>query len=40
MMTRRAVAYRVTSVDDQPDIAYAGVVSPDIVLAHNLQFER
>ncbi len=31
-MTRRAVAYRVTSVDDQPDIAYAGVVSPDIVL--------
>lgn len=31
-MTRRAVAYRVTSVGDQPDIAYAGVVSPDIVL--------
>lgn len=31
-MTRRAVAYRVTNVDDQPDIAYAGVVSPDIVL--------
>lgn len=26
------MAYRVTSVDDQPDIAYAGVVSPDIVL--------
>ena len=31
-MTRRAVAYRVTVAGDQPDIAYAGVVSPDIVL--------
>ncbi|OQA11919.1 MAG: hypothetical protein BWY63_03840 [Chloroflexi bacterium ADurb.Bin360] len=31
-MIRRAVAYRVTSVGDQPDIVYAGVVSPDIVL--------
>lgn len=32
MTTRRAVAYRVTVAGDQPDIAYAGVVSPDIVL--------
>ena len=31
-MTRRAVAYRVTVAGDQPDIACAGVVSPDIVL--------
>lgn len=31
-MTRRAVAYRVTSVGEKPDIVYAGVVSPDIVL--------
>lgn len=31
-MTRRAVAYRVTSVGNQPDIVWAGVVSPDIVL--------
>jgi len=35
-MTRRAVAYRVTSVGNQPDIVYAGVVSPDIVLAPKL----
>lgn len=31
-MTRRAVAYRVTVAGDQPYIAWAGVVSPDIVL--------
>lgn len=31
-MTKRAVVYRVTSGDEKPDIAYAGVVSPDIVL--------
>ena len=35
-MTKRAVAYRVTSGDEKPDIAYAGVVSPDIVLSPTL----